>query len=749
VIYADSQSDFEKARQTRALSYALGFEFIEFLNGIVSSKEIEYVSKAGEKVRTDIHIYDSVYGSMYSSLGGLGRLRDAKDWTVGKSSIAFYGDEVYVKKMGNYTVSAIVSGNKTRFLVAQGAGLGILGDDYIIQNGGFLDDKEKNTLVIYAESESDFEKARRNRALGSALGFEFIGFLNETVSSKKIEYVSKTGKNVSVDINSLGSLKEAPDWTVGKSNIAFSWDEVYTKKIGNHTISAIVSGDKTRFLVVEGAGLGVLGDEYNIQDGGFLDEKGKNALVIYADSESDFEKAIKMPEISKSIGLEFAKLLNGIVSSKEIEYVSKTGKNVGVNINNLGSLKEAKDWAVGKSNFASTEDEVYVKKIGNRTLSAIVSGDETRFLVVEGAGLGVLGDEYNIQNGGFLDNKDKNIFVVYAESENDFEEARKNRVLGSDLMDFLRKIVRSGKVEYITKTGRPASAEIEPGESLGALAMAKDWTLGKSRFSVSGDRVYVKKIGQHTITAIVRESEWVGNQRETILLTVEGPGIELLGKEWIVPQSDPWEHSIGGFLGGGLIEGVYVIYAAGDNYSGESIRFQWLEFIYKYGSNGYETLDKDVVAEVDIEDFNEIFKVIMFGQKIDNHAFRALNTNHRYWSETVTSGEYKGLTVWSDDGDYSRIFIKNGMPLFIEGTSFDDGENGYAYKFMNYVKNNSIRIYVDPKNLYAFIINTKLYAIRVRYNSEVIRLQNPLAPQKAQTSAAQKPAAKKAAAAKK
>jgi hypothetical protein len=461
---------------------------------------------------------------------------------------------------------------------------------------------------------------------------------------------------------------------------------------------------------------------------------------------------------------ELEEFLDRIVSSRKIEYTAKTGRSVSANIGSLSDLAMAKDWTLGKSNIAFGGDEVYIKKLGDYTISAIVSGDKTRFLVVEGAGLSVLGNEYIIKNGGFLDDQEENTLVIYADSESDFERAKTARalgpVLGFDLIAFLNKIVSSKEIEYTAKTGE--SARTYDIYSLSRLAAAKDWTLGKSRFALVGENVYVKKIGKHTITAIV-------NDNKTILLNVEGPGIELLGEEYIIAHTKyDTTQTIGGFLGGGkVIEGVYVVYADANYYDDNSYyhndgvfisdRFQWLEFIYKYGSNGYETLDKDVVAELGIKEFNDILNVMMFGQKIDiQAAFSSLNKNNNYFSRTVESGEYKGLTEWYGE-DYS-ILIKNGMPLFIEG----DGYYGRdKEKVMDYVRNNSIRIYVDPKDLGSFIIDTKLYSIKVRYDTKVVRIQEPLSLQKAeaakqpvsnaaaQTSTAKKPAAKTATSAKK
>jgi hypothetical protein len=465
--------------------------------------------------------------------------------------------------------------------------------------------------------------------------------------------------------------------------------------------------------------------------------------------------------------------LNKIVSSRKIEYTAKTGRSASADIGSLSDLAMAKDWTLGKSNIAFHGDEVYIKKVGDYTISAIVSRYRTRFLVVEGAGLSVLGNEYIIGDGGFLDDKEKNALVIYAESKSDFERAKTVRalgpVLGFDLIAFLNKIVTSKEIEYTTKTGGSASADIY---SLGDLATAKDWTLGESRFALAGEKIYVKKIGKHTITAIVNDYD------KTVLLTVEGPAIELLGEEYIIAHTKDGNgttlQTIGGFLGGGkLIEGVYVVYAYA-NYYGAIIyadanyhegnvfisdRFQWLEFIYKYGSNGYETLDRDVVAELGIKEFNEILNVMMFGQKIDIQvAFSALNRNNNYSSRTVESGEYKGLTEWRWDKDYKTnysIIIKNGMPLFIEGNGSnyigEINRKDYAYIkwsdyyernhdyyvsdkdiVMKYVEDNSIRIYVDPKDLWSFIIDTKLYSIKIRYDTNVVRIQNPLSLQKAE-----------------
>jgi hypothetical protein len=326
--------------------------------------------------------------------------------------------------------------------------------------------------------------------------------------------------------------------------------------------------------------------------------------------------------------------------------------------------------------------------------------------------------EFLSDNAGNTDGEILNIAETEMPENKDLQPARN---ISPELREFLDRMNQTGEIEYISRTGRNASLNIK---NLDDLKISKDWAVGKSRFSLKDtDVVYVKKIGGYLITVIV-------NDKETQLIAIEGPNLDIVGGE--------------NFLGGkenSFINNTYMCYI-------NQSFLTWLKFINEYGSNGYETLNKDIVVELSPKSAffracnEKVFNVMMFGKKLDSYALDYLKNNYlevngeNGMRAYVYKGGRKGILTPSQfyftNYDYA-IIVEYEMLLDIssERWSNDDRRNEYKNIVMGYVRDNSIRIAVDPKDLSRFIIDTKLYSIGLTYGGSVY-IERSLSLQKAE-----------------
>jgi hypothetical protein len=316
------------------------------------------------------------------------------------------------------------------------------------------------------------------------------------------------------------------------------------------------------------------------------------------------------------------------------------------------------------------------------------------------------------------------------------------KILNRDISieEYLSKMVSSGKIEYISRTGRKASVDIK---NVGDLTIGTDWVVGASKFAREGDKVYVKNLGDYMITAIVKSG--------TQLLFVEGPALNLWGDKYIYIANRGQNRENRGFLGGEEISAVgdtytdmYIVYAEDDRLNSIRALFDWLKFICKYGFNGYDTLNKDIVVELATKsDFfkvcnEKILNVMTFEKKLDNYAKDYLKNNYmqyifesgvnkgisRYYHSTYfhRTGILKSLALVIDSDYY--IDVKNEMLIRIENSDYSSTRDAAAV--MIYVEDNSIRIEVDPKDLWSFVVNTEFYSIKVYARDAIVRIEKPL-----------------------